>query len=117
MSTMSMSIRVSAGNLRTSDALAARVTRCLQRALRRFAHRVTRVEVHFADLRRAGSGRADMSCKMEARIGGRKPIAVEHRAGDLYTAISGAARKLRTAVTRSVDRPVTRVQRRAPRAP
>lgn len=110
-----MTIRICPGNLKSSTALAARVARSLHRSLRRFAPRVTRVEVHFADLRRAGAGRADMRCTMEARLVGRKPIAVEHRAGDLYAAIGGAARKLRTALTRSVDRTDSRGQRRARR--
>jgi ribosome-associated translation inhibitor RaiA len=106
-----MSIRLNPGNLQSSEALVAWTERRVQSAMRRFSSRVTRIEVHVADLNGPRGGSADLRCAMEARINGRKPLAVEHRAGDLYAAINGAARKLRAAACRAVDRVKDRAHR------
>lgn len=108
-----MAIRINPGNLRSSAAIAAWTERKVRAALRRFAARITRVEVHFADLNGPKEGKTDLRCAMEARFNGRKPLAVEHRAEDLYSAIDGAARRLRTAMTRAVDRVSSRARRTA----
>lgn len=108
-----MSIQIHPGNLPASDAVNAWVKRRLTAWLRRFAPRITRVEVHFGDVNGPKHGAADRRCAMEVRVNGRKPIAVEHRAGDLYVAIDGAAKKLRRALARALDRVDTRRQRRA----
>lgn len=110
-----MSVRINPGNLRSSDAIVAWTQRRLDASLRRFAPRITRVEVHFADLNGPREGKADIRCSLEARINGRKPLAVEHRAANLYDAIDGASRKLRSAVGRAIDRVATRQQRQARR--
>ncbi|HMN41069.1 MAG TPA: HPF/RaiA family ribosome-associated protein [Phycisphaerales bacterium] len=106
-----MAIRINPGNLRSSDAIAAWTERKVRTALRRFISRVTRVEVHFADLNGPKQGKMDLRCAMEARFNGRKPLAVEHRAEDLYAAIDGAARRLRAAMSRAVNRVNSRAQR------
>lgn len=110
-----MTIRISPGNIQTSDAIVAWTERKVRRSLRRFTSRITRVEVHFADLNGPKEGKTDLRCAMEVRINGRKPLAVEHRAENLYTAIDGAARRLRTAVNRAVDRVKSRAHRIAHR--
>lgn len=110
-----MAIRINPGNLQSSDALVAWTERKVRTSLRRFASRITRVEVHFADINGPREGKTDLRCAMEVRINGRKPLAVEHRAEDLYTAIDGAARRLRTAVNRAVDRVNSRAHRIAQR--
>lgn len=108
-----MSIRINPGNLRTSEAITAYVERRVRSSLRHLSPRITRVEVHFADLNGPKEGKADMRCVMEARLNRRKPLSVEHRAENLYTAIDGASRKLRAAVGRAVGRVAAREQRRA----
>lgn len=110
-----MAIRINPGNLQSSDAIVAWTERKVRTSLRRFASRITRVEVHFADINGPKEGKTDLRCAMEVRINGRKPLAVEHRAEDLYTAIDGAARRLRTAVDRAVDRVGSRAHRIARR--
>jgi ribosome-associated translation inhibitor RaiA len=111
-----MAVRLNPGNLQSSDALVAWTDRKVRAALRRFAPRITRVEVHVADLNGPKEGKSDLRCAMEVRINGRKPLVVEHRAADLYAAIDGAARKLRTAAGRAVDRVRERANHRSRRA-
>lgn len=106
-----MTIGINPGNLQSSGAIAAWTERKVRAALRRFGSRITRVEVHFEDVNGTKVGKAGVRCAMEARINRRKPLTVEHRARDLYAAIDGAARRLRTAVGRAVDRVTTRAQR------
>ena len=110
-----MSIRINPGKLQSSEAIVAWTERRVRTSLRRFTSRITRVEVHFADLNGPKEGKTDLRCTMEARINGRKPLAVEHRAENLYAAIDGAARRLRTAVNRAVDRVNSRAHRIAHR--
>ncbi len=108
-----MAIRINPGNLQSSEAIVAWTERKVRTSLRRFASRITRVEVHFGDVNGPKEGKTDLRCAMEARFNGRKPLAVEHRAEDLYAAIDGAARRLRTAMNRAVDRVNSRAHRTA----
>ena len=92
-----MLIDVKASDIQTSDAIYEHVHREVEKAMRNFADRVTRVEVHLKDVN-ANKGGIDKRCTMEVRLSGQNPMAVEHAADDLYLAISGAATKLENAV-------------------
>lgn len=83
-----------------SEALAAQVEAVVTSALGRFADQVTRVEVHLSDENGAKGGADDIRCVMEARLEGRPPTAVTHRASTVAQALDGAAGKL----TRSIDK-------------
>ena len=72
-----MSIRINPGKLQSSEAIVAWTERRVRTSLRRFTSRITRVEVHFADLNGPKEGKTDLRCTMEARINGRKPLAVD----------------------------------------
>lgn len=64
-------------------------------SLARFADRVTRVDVHLGD--ENGSEKHaddDKRCSLEARMAGRQPVAVTHRAPSVREALTGAAQKL-----------------------
>lgn len=82
-------------NVEGREALEARVQAAVESALRRFADRLTRVEVHLGDQSAARSGGADKRCAMEARPAGRQPVAATHQARTLEEAYEGAAKKLR----------------------
>ena len=108
-------VHIYPGNLPSSDAIVAWTERRIDHSLRRFAGRITRADVHFADLNGPKEGKTDIRCSIEVRINGRTPLVVEHRAESLYDAIDGASRKLRAAVGRAIDRVAARRQRRARR--
>ena len=81
------------------EALAAHVRGIVEGTLRRFSEHITRVEVHLSDENTHKSGQHNKCCVIEARLGGRQPIAVTHHAETLHQAIDGASDK----VTRLIE--------------
>ncbi|WP_414941170.1 HPF/RaiA family ribosome-associated protein [Amycolatopsis sp. cmx-11-51] len=74
------------------EGLAAYVTTDLENSLSRFAGWLTRVEVHLSE---DGGGKPeDKKCVIEARPGGKQPVAVTHHAATVDDAYAGAASKL-----------------------
>ena len=86
------------------EALATHVREVVESALERFKDHVTRVEVHMTDDVGHKSGQNDKRCVMEARLQGRKPIAVTHHATSLHQAIAGAADKLTRLVEGTIEK-------------
>ncbi|SDB02335.1 Sigma 54 modulation protein / S30EA ribosomal protein [Desulfonatronum thiosulfatophilum] len=81
------------------EKLSAEVQNTVEESLAKHRDHVTRVEVHLSDensLVRGGDN--DKRCMMEARLKGRNPIAVTHKAGTLTMAVEGAANKLETSL-------------------
>jgi ribosome-associated translation inhibitor RaiA len=75
------------------------------RAIERFGDRITRLEIHLADVNSGvRSGPDDMRCTVEARMAGRRPITVTHRAATIEQAVAGAAEKLQKTIARTVER-------------
>jgi ribosome-associated translation inhibitor RaiA len=66
----------------------------LKDRLARFRDHVTRVEVHLSDVNAARTDGQDKRCKLEARLAGRQPVAVQHDAAKVAEAVHGAADKL-----------------------
>jgi ribosome-associated translation inhibitor RaiA len=87
-----------------SDELTRVVETATQTAVRRWAQRITRVEVHLSDTNRLKGGADDKRCLMEARVGGLQPIAVTHNARTLPEAIDGAADKLKKSLESTLGR-------------
>jgi len=92
-------------SIQGSGELSAQVEAAVSGALGRLADQVTRVEVHLSDQNGARGAADDKRCMMEARLEGRKPTAVTHRAATVGQAIDGAAAKL----ARSLERTLARV--------
>lgn len=82
----------------------AQVTGAVESALSRLSDRITRVEVHLSDENATKSGQNDMRCMMEARLEGRRPIAVTHQAATLDQAVDGAADKLAKLIQNTLGR-------------
>jgi ribosome-associated translation inhibitor RaiA len=76
----------------------------VQRALERYAERITRVEVHLNDENAHKSGPNDQRCLMEARVNGLQPIAVTHKAPTLEQAVDGAADRLKNALDNALGK-------------
>ena len=75
-----------------------------QLGLLAFAEQITRVEVHLSDENGLKTGDDDVRCMIEARVEGRPPTAVTHRAGSVDEAVNGAAGKLTRLLGSTVDR-------------
>lgn len=92
-------------NIENHEALDAQVSGAVQSALSRISEHITRVEVHLSDENsNKKGGNDDMRCVMEARVKGRRPIAVMHRAATLDQAVDGAAEKLTKLIKSTLGR-------------
>jgi ribosome-associated translation inhibitor RaiA len=78
------------GHERHQDFFTAQITE----DLKRFQSDITRIEVHVSDENGEKEGRDDIQCLLEARLKGRKPIAVTNKADTVELAVSGASNKL-----------------------
>jgi len=85
-------------------ALNTRVSLEVETALSLFSDHITRVEVHLSDENGSKSGQEDKRCMMEARLEGRRPVAVTCHAANLEGAIEGAAEKLAGLIASTLGR-------------
>ena len=101
-----MQIQISAGpNIEVHEGLSAKVTGTVEGALSRFSDRITRVGVHLSDENsNKKAGHDAMRCALEARLEGRKPIAVTYQAATLDEAVDGAAEKLGRLIDHTLGR-------------
>jgi ribosome-associated translation inhibitor RaiA len=87
------------------EPLKDRVRGVMSSAVDRFADRITRLEVHLADVNSGvRSGPDDLRCTVEARLAGMRPISVSHHAANIDQAVAGAADKLEKSISRIVDK-------------
>jgi ribosome-associated translation inhibitor RaiA len=95
--------------IQSSERLKTQVEALVASAVDRFAARISRVQVHLGDENSdSKGGAADKRCMMEARLDGRPPLAVTHKAPTLEQAMDGAAEKLE----RSIDSMLGRLRDR-----
>lgn len=91
-------------NIKGHEALAARVRQVVESALNHIGDRITRVEVHLSDENSHKGGQEDKRCMLEARLTGRRPVAVTHQAATLDQAIDGAIDKLARLIESTLGR-------------
>jgi ribosome-associated translation inhibitor RaiA len=100
-----MQIQVNADHtVTTPTGFSEYVRKTIEETLHNCKSQITRVEVHFRDENGAKAGSNDKRCVMEARLAGRKPIAVTDQADTLDEVISGAAEKLKHAVAKILEK-------------
>jgi len=104
-------------NIEGHEALAAQVSDIVESALSRVSDHITRVEVHLSDESSDKSGQNHKRCMMEARMEGRQPIAVTHKAAALDQAVDGAADKLARLIESTLGRRRDQESRRTAPAP
>ena len=91
-------------NIEGHEELAHEVEATLEAAVGRFAHQITRVEVHLSDLNSQKFGADDKRCLLEARLAGLRPTAVSHEAATVQEAVEGAAKKLQSSLESTLGR-------------
>lgn len=74
------------------------VTEKINRSLKRFANKITRIEVHLSDQNARKSGTDDIQCKIEARIEGIQPIIVTDKNSTKEKAIDVAIDKMKASL-------------------
>jgi hypothetical protein len=87
-------------NIDGREALVTALEADVRDGLSRFGDRLTRVEVHVNDQANGQTGSTDMRCMMEARPQGLGPMTVTDHAATPDLAVSGALRKMTTALDR-----------------
>jgi hypothetical protein len=70
----------------------------IAKELDRFQSHISRIEVHISDQNGKKEGVNDILCLLEARLEGKKPIAVSNQSNTIETAVSGATDKLKAAL-------------------
>ena len=94
-----MQVQINSDNsVNVPEDLMSHVAADIEGALNRYSDQITRVEVHLGDVNAAKGGSTDKRCLIEARLAGRKPIAVDHQAGTFEHAIDGATGKMQRAI-------------------
>jgi ribosome-associated translation inhibitor RaiA len=105
----SMLVQVNFGDVQHSEAIESWTDDRIHSQLGHLTQKLTRVEVHLRDDNSASkSSHNDKRCVMEARIAGRRPLAVEHSGDDLYRVIDETAGKLSRAVKNDIERSAAR---------
>ena len=66
--------------------------------LDRFESLITRIEVHISDENGKKDGQNDIQCMLEARLKGKKPMAVTQQADTIEQAVSGSIDKLKASL-------------------
>ena len=82
------------GDKRSNDFFTSQITEVLQR----FESHITRIEVHLKDENGKKDGFNNISCLLEARIEGRKPIAITNQANTMDIAVTGAIDKIKASI-------------------
>ncbi len=104
-----MLVQINFGDVQHSPAIESWTEERVRKQLGYLTERLTRVEVHLRDDSSAAkSSHNDKRCVMEARIAGRRPLAVEHSGADLYKVIDETAAKLSRAVKSDTERSAAR---------
>lgn len=85
-------------NIAGSEKLEAFVTEKINHSLKRFASRITRIEVHLSDQNANKPGSDDIQCKIEARVEGVQPIIVTDRNSTKEKALDSAVDKMKAAL-------------------
>ena len=70
----------------------------INETLQRFESHITRVEVHLKDENGNKEGFNTVSCLLEARLEGRKPIAITNQTNTIDLALNGAIIKIKNAL-------------------
>ena len=79
-------------------------TQQIEDSLDRFQTHISRIEVHLSDANGIKEGRNDIICVLEARLDGRKPMAVTHQAPNIELSVTGALNKLKAALETIIGR-------------
>ena len=82
-------------NIQGDDRLAEVAEKAVVSALGHLTDRLSRVEVHLADVNAAKGGSDDIRCTIEARPEGMQPQSITHNDANVEAALRGGAKKIR----------------------
>jgi ribosome-associated translation inhibitor RaiA len=99
-------------HIQVHEAFEKKIISVIEIALGRISDHITRVEVHLSDENGDKSGENDKRCVIEARLEGRKPIAVTYHSVTVDKAVDGAADKLTRMIESILGRQQDQMSRR-----
>ncbi len=88
------------GDLRMQEYFTSQV----EESFKRYQAQITRVEIHLKDENGKKEGPNNVSCTLEARLRGRKPIAITSQADTMELALMNSIKKAETAIKTIVGR-------------
>ena len=94
-------------NISGNDELTERLSETLRNSLTKYEGKITRLEVHLADVNASKAGQKDKRCVLEARVANIKPIAVTSYDNSIDQAVIGAISKLTSAIDSTLGRMAT----------
>lgn len=91
-------------NIQGSEKLEAFVSQKINRSLKRFTGKITRIEVHLSDQNAGKSGSDDIQCRIEARIKDLQPVTVTARSSTKEKAFGEAVVKMKAALDSAIGK-------------
>jgi ribosomal subunit interface protein len=85
-------------NIQGNEKFEAYVSEKINRSLKRFSDRITRVEVHLSDQNAKKASADDVHCKIEARVKDLNPVIVTGKSNTKEKALSDAVDKIKTSL-------------------
>ena len=82
-------------NIKGTESLEVFISEELSNSLKRFADKITRIEVYLSDQNADKGGPDDIQCKLEARIEGMQPVIVVGKSGSKEKALGEAVEKMK----------------------
>lgn len=82
-------------NIQGTETLETIISEKINHALKHFADKITRIEVHLSDQNALKGGLDDIQCKIEARVEGMQPFMVASKNDSKEKAVVDAVDKMR----------------------
>lgn len=99
-----MLIQFRSNNIPVTEELEEKLSGYIQKSLKRFSDRITRIEVHLEDENSGKGGKDDKRCSMEVRPGNLDPIIVTSKSDNIIKAVREAADKSKASLDKAIER-------------
>lgn len=99
-----MLIQIRSNNIPVNAELEATLSGFVEKSLKRFSDRITRVEVHLEDENSQKGGKNDKRCSIEVRPENIEPIIVSSKSDNLIQAVRTSADKAKTTLDRAIGK-------------
>jgi ribosomal subunit interface protein len=103
-----MIIQFNSKNIPVTEELEASLSGFINKSLKRFSDRITRVEVHIEDENSDKGGKNDKRCSIEVRPENFEPIIVTSKSDNLIQAVREAADKSKSTLERIIGKRIGR---------
>jgi ribosomal subunit interface protein len=99
-----MLIQFRSNNIPVSEELEQQLSGFIQKSLKRFTDRITRIEVHLEDENSLKGGKDDKRCSIEVRPVNMEPIIVSSKSDNVIKSVREAADKAKATLDRAIGK-------------